>query len=147
MKEIQLENKDYELRINKDVISFRLKELSNTGFNALSVFYHSFNGDLSKFLKYSLQSIKRAANSRNVIFEKEHEELFLTEWEQAILRGGFAPDVLHAELRMAIMREDKELISRLILIKGIPVDSFNNLAITICDYYGKDEIKKYLTRL
>lgn len=61
----------------------------------------------------------------------------MNRWEEALQKGGTSPDVLHSELRVACMREDIELIKKLINIDGIPVDSFNSLALTISEYHNK----------
>lgn len=70
-----------------------------------------------------------------------------TEWQLVCEKRGTHPDRLHAQLRVAIIQEDKTKIRRLVEVVGIPIDSFNSLAIVICKYYGKDDIEAYLKTL
>lgn len=71
----------------------------------------------------------------------------MNSWEEAIIRGGTAPDLLHAKLRVACMEEDVEKILRLVNVEGIPFNAFGDLAMIVSLYHDKNISIKTLESL
>lgn len=70
-----------------------------------------------------------------------------SDWDKAVKSGGFAPDKIHMFLRSAVMREEEAEVRFLVELVGIPVSAFNDLAIRIAEYHGKDSMVGLLKEL